>query len=117
MGTATTLTIRERLYDAAAEELSKRAGARLQVHARFIDGHEEGLGAPWTLGDVWLGDTVSVALPSYFGGTQTMRCTEFNISLEPGSIAPTGEGVPGLEVLEYVFDTLVEDITEGAESS
>ena len=72
--------VRAELYDAAYEELSRRAGARLQVRAQFIDGHPN---APWTLGDVWMGDTATVELPSYFGGNRTMRCTEFSVSLEP----------------------------------
>lgn len=113
-GNGTAEEIRDELYEAAKEELQRRSGARLQVTATFIDGHED---APWTLGDVWLGDAVTLDLPSWFGGTIEGRCTEFNIELEPGSLAPTGEGVPGLEVLTYVFDALVEDITEGAESS
>jgi hypothetical protein len=104
--------VRDRLYEAASEELSKRAGARLQVRAKFIDGYAD---SPWTLGDVWLGDTVTLDLPSYFGGSQTGRCTEFSVELAPG--IGLDVDAPGIEILEYVFDTLVEDITEGAESS
>lgn len=107
--------IRDRLYEFAAEELGKRAGARLQVRAKFILGHED---APWTsMSQVWLGDAVTVVLPSYFGGTQDMRCTELNVSIEPGGSDLNSEGEPGLEVMEYVFDTLIDDISEGAESS
>jgi hypothetical protein len=112
-GEGNAADVRAELYDAAYEELSRRAGARLQVHAQFIDGHPN---APWTLGDVEVGDTATVQLPSYFGGNQTMRCTEASVALEPaGQI--TGNDEPGNEVLEYVFDTLVSDITEGASSS
>ncbi len=107
--------VRDRLYEAASEELAKRAGARLQVRAQFIRGTDD---APWTsLSQVWLGDVVTVELPSYFGGNQDMRCTELSVSLETAGVDLTGEGTKGLEVMEYVFDTLVEDITEGAESS
>lgn len=113
-GEGTPSVVHDHLYDAAYEELQRRAGARLNVRATFIDGLDS---APWTLGDVEVGDTVTLDLPSFFGGELPGRCTEVSMSLEPGSTAPTGTGVPGLEVLEYVFDTLVEDITEGAESS
>ena len=36
---------------------------------------------------MWLGDTVSVALPAHFGGTQTMRVIEVALSVEPPSFA------------------------------
>jgi hypothetical protein len=105
--------IREQLLDAASEELSRRAGARLQVRAKFIEGRPM---APWTLnGAVWLGANVTLDLPSYLGGTQVGRCTEISVSIVPAGM--NGPGTPGIEVLEYVFDTLVGDITEGEDSS
>jgi hypothetical protein len=105
--------VRDELYDAAFEELTRRAGGRLQMRAVWVEGHAS---APWALGDAWIGDEVTLSLPSWFGGSVAARVTEFSVSLEPSGTID-GQTVPGTEWVEYVFDALVEDITEGAESS
>jgi hypothetical protein len=63
----------------ADQELKVRGRSRLSVKASWLDaaGYR-----PWAFGTVWLGDTVSVTLPAWFGGTQTMRVVSIDLSLE-----------------------------------
>lgn len=85
------------LFDSGDAELSTRAGARMQVQTMWIDDR-----GPWQFGEVWLQDIVSVVLPTYFGGTQDMRCTEISLSLEPGTHY----------FVEHTFEALCVDITQ-----
>lgn len=85
------------LFDSGDAELATRAGARMQVETMWIDDR-----GPWGFGEVWLQDIVSVVLPTYFGGTQDMRCTEINLSLEPGLHY----------FVEHTFEALCVDITQ-----
>ena len=66
-------------------ELRAQGSARLNVQATFLQSR---LPVGW--GAVWLGDRMSVVLPAWFGGTQTMRVTEVARSLEPGVHVFTG---------------------------
>lgn len=92
------------LEDAAAAQVAVQGGAHNRVTASWIEGR-----GPWALGDVWLQDTVSVVLESWFGGTQDMRCTDVSVSLEP---------VPAeIVFIEQSFDTLITDITVEEEES
>lgn len=80
------------LDEAAEEELRSRGAARCRVHATWPENE-----APWTFGDVWLGDTISVVLPTHFGGTQDMRMIETAVSVEP----------PEFAWHEYEFETAI----------
>jgi hypothetical protein len=66
------------LTEVADEELRGRLASRLRVSATWSESQ-----APWAWGTVWLGDTLSVTLPTHFGGTQTMRVIEISLSVEP----------------------------------
>ena len=63
----------------ADQELKVRGRARTSVKASWVEaaGYR-----PWTLGTVWLGDTVTVSLPAWFGGSLLMRLITMDISLE-----------------------------------
>jgi hypothetical protein len=60
------------------EELRGRLASRVRVQAIWPEDK-----APWAWGAVWLGDTVSVTLPTHFGGVTTMRCIEISLQVEP----------------------------------
>lgn len=78
------------LEDAADDFLRARGAARRRLKVAWIDGQ-----GPWAFGDVGLGDVVSAALETVFGGTQDMRCVTVAVSLEPGQWA----------FCEYEFET------------
>lgn len=88
-------TDRDELIDAARAELKASGGARLVLHTMWIDDR-----GPWRLGDVWLQDTITAVLPDYFGGSQTMRCTDVSVTLDP---------LPERYFIEHTFDALVTD--------
>jgi hypothetical protein len=69
----------------ADHELLVRGRSRRSVKASWIEaaGYR-----PWTFGDVWLGDTLTVELDSWFGGTQTMRVVTIVVSLEFQALEP-----------------------------
>jgi hypothetical protein len=66
------------MNEAGDEELRSRGASRTRVKASWPETR-----GPWSWGDVWLGDTLSVTLPAHFGGTQTMRVIEIALSVEP----------------------------------
>jgi len=70
------------LDDAADDLLRSRGAARRRLRIAWLDGR--GL---WDFGAVWLGDVVSAALDTAFGGTQDMRLISVSVSLEPGQWA------------------------------
>ncbi len=98
----------DELYDAGRSLLKVQGGAFLNLRVMYWS-HK----APWNLGDVWLQDRITAVLPSWFGGNQTVRCTEVAVTLDP--LAPMQpNGLPPY-VVEQSFDALVEDfdITDG----
>lgn len=60
-------------------ELEARQRARLNAQASI---HITDL--PWAFGAVWLGDVIFVETPTPLGGTQKMRITDVEVSLERG---------------------------------
>lgn len=77
------------MNEAGDEELRSRLASRVRLRATF---HESRM--PWAWGAVWLGDTVSVTLPTHFGGVQTMRVIEIGLSVEP----------PTFGFVDYTFE-------------
>lgn len=63
----------------ADQELKTRGRARRTLRASWLDraGYR-----PWAFGAVWLGDTITATLESWFGGSQTMRCVSIEVSYE-----------------------------------
>ena len=82
--------------------LKQYRGGALTLHAMWTSNK-----APWSMGDVWLGDIVSVELPDVFGGTQDMRVTDVTVTLE--AMPPRG-AQPPVYWIEYNFDALVTDL-------
>ena len=66
------------LQEHADEELRARVAGRRRLRATWPEGK-----APWSWGTVWLGDTLSVTLPTHFGGVQTLRCISVQVNVEP----------------------------------
>jgi hypothetical protein len=88
----------DELEDFATAQVAIQGGAQVMVRANWIEGR-----GPWSLGDVWLQDKVSVVLDSHFGGTQDMRCTDITLTLEPTP--------PEVWFIEQTFHAVVEDLT------
>lgn len=65
------------MTDKANEELRARVSSRLKLTTSWVEGQ-----GPWAFGTRWIGDTVTAALGTAFGGNATMRCTEITITLE-----------------------------------
>lgn len=61
----------------ADSELEARSRARTRLQVSY-----ESSRMPFAFGDLWLGDTATVTLPTIFGGSQTMRVIEVTASLE-----------------------------------
>jgi hypothetical protein len=91
-------TDEDELQDFATAQVAIQGGAQVMVRANWIEGR-----GPWSLGDVWLQDKVSVVLDSHNGGTQDMRCTDITVTLEP---TPAD-----IWFIEQTFHAVVEDLT------
>lgn len=61
------------------EELRARVASRFNLRTDWVEGQ-----GPWSFGTRWLGDIVTAALGSEFGGNTTVRLIGITITLEPG---------------------------------
>lgn len=108
-------TKRPRLIKKARQMLRARGGALTRVSTTWLDPHSSltatrpdlSVGA-WPFGAVWLDDTVTVPLASYFGGDDVLRCIEVRCDLEPTG----GE----IRFVSHVFDGLVDTFVESEET-
>jgi hypothetical protein len=71
-------------------ELRARTASRIRSEAGYVTDGE--LPFVWTA--VGLGDRVTIVHPAWFGGSQTMRCTQVDVSIEAGD----------LKVYQYSFE-------------
>lgn len=62
------------------EELRARVAARFNLRTAWVEGQ-----GPWAFGTRWLGDVVTAALGSEFGGNTTVKLIGITITLEPGT--------------------------------
>lgn len=91
---------KQELLDFGDAMLKERMGAAVRVHTMWIDD----LG-PWNFGDVWLQDWLTIDLPDYLGGSNRMRCTEVQVTLEPGIHM----------YIEHTFERLIENLIQDDE--
>ncbi|HEU4864993.1 MAG TPA: hypothetical protein VFT76_01990 [Actinomycetota bacterium] len=82
------------------EELRKRTAARIRSTAGYVGASQIPF-ATWE--SVWLGDRVTIAHPAWHGGSQTMRCTQVEVSLERGTLRQLGT-TEDFSVYEYTFE-------------
>jgi hypothetical protein len=71
-------------------ELRKKTAARIHASTMYVTETR----VPFAWDAIGLGDRVTMALGAWYGGTQTMRCTQVDVSLEIGS----------LRVYQYQFE-------------
>lgn len=65
------------LTQTANEELNARSRSRINLRTTWVEGQ-----GPWTFGTRWLGDKVTAALGTPFGGNTTVECIAISITLE-----------------------------------
>lgn len=73
-------------------ELRARTAARISTNATYVT--EDKIPFAWDA--VGLGDRVTIDHPDWFGGSQTMRCTGVDISLERGALVVFGYSFEGV---------------------